>query len=177
MYLNWSICLIKVAQHREHRFGDVMKVNFCQRCRVGCCRASHEPPAAGNSRLLKWLKWHTNYLGKFEEQASMLRLAIVPTPCPRGKHMSHSCAPHSHTPCKPTFPRSSRFHSKHATIVIPFHPGFIPYFCIPKLGCPDPHSSGVSFHIFQREVDCTVSVVQKFRENVGLFFTLCSSPL
>lgn len=77
MYLNWSICLIKVAWHQECTFGVLTTVNYCLWCRVSCCQASHKTPAAEISCLLTWLKWPANYLGKFEEYASTQQLALV----------------------------------------------------------------------------------------------------
>lgn len=128
MYLNWSICLIKVAQHREHKFGVLTMVNYCQGCRVGSCWASHKPPTARNSRLLKWLKWHINYLGKLERQASMSRLALVPTSRLRSQAAPGSGVhPKTVDPIathhgRTTFPSSSRLQSQHATIISRFNP-------------------------------------------------------
>lgn len=111
MYLNWSVCLIKVTQHQERRFGDLTKVNYCQRCGGGRCRASRKPPAAGYSRLLKWLKWHLNYLGKFELQASAPWLALVPTSWLHGQAAPSTSSRMHPTATGPTATYHARPHS------------------------------------------------------------------
>lgn len=173
MYLNWSICLIKVAQHQECRFGDLTKANYCQRWGVGCCRqASHKPPAAGNSCLLKWLKRHINYLGKFELQTCVLWLALVPSclACsqaalsPSGRTRPTTTSPtathHARTP-SPAPADSKANMQQLLSRFIPVLSHFIwfyPIFLHPSVRVPRPtqftsEAPALSFHVSQRGVD------------------------